>query len=122
MKAPVSGTLADYREIWNRKPALRLIYDDLYDRVAAACRAGLTIEIGGGIGSLKQKLKDAITTDIQYAPWLDWSIRRLPGAAQHSIDFSIMSRCGPRPTCWSMEFRILVAILTNQTRPFRPCS
>jgi len=103
MKAPVSGPLADYREIWNRKPALRLIYDDLYDRVAAACRTGLTIEIGGGIGSLKQKLKGAITTDIQYAPWLDCVVdaQRLPFATGsvgnivmidvlHHLEFPVM--------------------------------
>ena len=103
MKLSVSRSLTDYREIWNRKPALRLIYDDLYDRVAAACRAGLTIEIGGGIGSLKQKLKDAITTDIQYAPWLDCVVdaQRLPFAADsvtnivmidvlHHLEFPVM--------------------------------
>jgi SAM-dependent methyltransferase len=60
-----------YREIWNRKPALRVIYDDFYCRIAAACRPGLSIEIGGGIGNLKDKLGDVITTDIQYASWLD---------------------------------------------------
>jgi SAM-dependent methyltransferase len=43
----------------------------------------LTIEIGGGIGNLKERLADAITTDIQPAPWLDCvaDAQRLPFAA-----------------------------------------
>jgi hypothetical protein len=43
-----ADALAAYRTLWQRKPILRLIYDDFYDRIAAACRPRLTIEIGGG--------------------------------------------------------------------------
>ena len=39
-----SAALEGYRDIWKRKPALRVVYDDLYDRLAAACRTGVTIE------------------------------------------------------------------------------
>jgi hypothetical protein len=35
-----------------------------YDRIAAVCRAGLTIEIGGGIGNLKRRLTELVATDI----------------------------------------------------------
>jgi SAM-dependent methyltransferase len=75
-----SDQLADYRTIWDRKPVLRLIYDDFYDRIAAECRPGRTIEIGGGIGNLKRRLTDVIATDIQSAPWLDCvaDAQRLP--------------------------------------------
>ena len=61
---------------------LRLVYDDFYDRIAAACRPGLTIEIGGGIGNLKRRLTDVVATDIQCAPWLDCvaDAQRLPFA------------------------------------------
>jgi hypothetical protein len=51
MKREASGQLADHRGVWERKPVLRLVYDDFYDRIAAVCRAGLTIEIGGGIAT-----------------------------------------------------------------------
>jgi SAM-dependent methyltransferase len=71
MRVPASDALADYRGVWERKPVLRVIYDDFYDRIAAACRPGLTIEIGGGIGNLKQRLGEVVATDIQFAPWLD---------------------------------------------------
>ena len=60
-----------YREVWDHKPVLRLIYDDFYDRIVAQCVSGLTIEIGGGIGNLKRRLPEVIATDIQFAPWLD---------------------------------------------------
>jgi SAM-dependent methyltransferase len=74
--------LADHRSIWERKAVLRLVYDDFYDRIADACRPGLTIEIGGGIGNLKHRLTEVIATDIQYAPWLDCvaDAQRLPFA------------------------------------------
>ena len=74
--------LEDYRATWNRKPVLRVIYDDFYDRLAAACRPGVTIEIGGGIGNLKRRLSNVVATDIQPAPWLDCvaDAQRLPFA------------------------------------------
>jgi SAM-dependent methyltransferase len=67
----MSKTLEDYRAIWNHKPVLRLVYDDFYDRMAAACVPGMTIEVGGGIGNLKQRLSNVVATDIQFAHWLD---------------------------------------------------
>ena len=47
--------LQHYRAMWERKPVLRVIYEDFYDRIAAACVPGATIEIGGGIGNLKAR-------------------------------------------------------------------
>jgi SAM-dependent methyltransferase len=83
MSAPATEPLDGYRDIWQRKPVLRLIYDDFYDRIAAACRPGLAIEIGGGIGNLKARLPEVVATDIQPAPWLDCvaDAQRLPFAA-----------------------------------------
>jgi SAM-dependent methyltransferase len=66
-----AGPLQDYRATWDRKPVLRAIYNDFYDRIASACVAGPTIEIGGGVGNLKRRLGGVIATDIQFAPWLD---------------------------------------------------
>jgi SAM-dependent methyltransferase len=82
MRMPPADPLARYREVWEHKPVLRVIYDDFYDRLAAACVAGLTIEIGGGVGNLKQRLGKVVATDIQLAPWLDCvaDAQRLPFA------------------------------------------
>jgi len=81
-ESPASPPLAEYREIWKAKPALRAVYDDFYLRIATACRPGLTIEVGGGIGSLKERVEAVIATDIQPAPWLDCvaDAQRLPFA------------------------------------------
>jgi SAM-dependent methyltransferase len=75
--------LHGYADIWDRKPVLRTVYQDFYDRLAPECRPGTTIEIGGGIGNLKQRLGDVVATDVQFAPWLDCvaDAQRLPFAA-----------------------------------------
>jgi SAM-dependent methyltransferase len=67
----ISEALRRYRATWERKPALRAIYNDFYDRIAANCVPGGVIEIGCGVGNLKERLADVIATDIQFAPWLD---------------------------------------------------
>lgn len=79
----MADALHGYLNVWDRKPILRIIYDDFYDRIAAACVAGTTVEIGGGIGNLKRRLSDVVATDIQFAPWLDCvaDAQRLPFAA-----------------------------------------
>jgi SAM-dependent methyltransferase len=78
------GKLLNYRFIWDRKPVLRTVYDDFYERIAGACVPGTTIEIGSGIGNLKQRLSNVVATDIQFAPHLDCvaDAQRLPFAAR----------------------------------------
>jgi SAM-dependent methyltransferase len=75
--------LNNYADVWHRKPVLRAVYQDFYDRLTPECRPGTTIEIGGGIGNLKQRLAYVVATDIQFAPWLDCvaDAQRLPFAA-----------------------------------------
>jgi hypothetical protein len=34
--------LADHRRVWERKAVLRLVYEDFYDRIAAAWRKKAT--------------------------------------------------------------------------------
>jgi len=82
-QANPADPLNNYADVWERKPVLRTVYQDFYDRLAPECRAGTTIEIGGGIGNLKQRLADVVATDIQFAPWLDCvaDAQRLPFAA-----------------------------------------
>ena len=61
-----------HREIWAAKPVLREVYGHLYRRIAAACRPGLTIEVGGGSGNFKQFAPDVLSFDIVHEPWLDF--------------------------------------------------
>lgn len=71
-----------YREIWDRKPALREVYDDIYRRMVAVSVPGRTLEIGAGSGNFKAFAPDTISSDILLAPWLDLvcDAQRLPFA------------------------------------------
>lgn len=79
----MNGSLDRYRLTWEQKPLLRRIYNDMYDRIAASCVHGTTLEIGGGIGQFKLRFPDVVATDIQCAPWLDLvtDAQNLPFAA-----------------------------------------
>lgn len=63
--------LSDYRAKWDRKPVLRTVYSDFFARLAHHCKPGRTLEIGGGIGNLKEMLSDVISSDIQFSSHLD---------------------------------------------------
>lgn len=78
MKAPLDR----YGAVWESKPLLRRVYNDMHERMAAACAEGTTLEIGGGIGQFKARFPGVIATDIQAAPWLDVvaDAQRLPFA------------------------------------------
>lgn len=65
------GLLQEHQEQWRRKPALRAVYSDYYDRIVDNCVSGRTLEIGGGSGNLKERLPDVFCTDIVPMPWLD---------------------------------------------------
>jgi SAM-dependent methyltransferase len=69
--ASVDPRTAENRFQWQRKPALRAIYADLYRRMAAQCVPGRTLEIGGGSGNFKEYAADVVASDIAFAPWLD---------------------------------------------------
>jgi SAM-dependent methyltransferase len=79
----MTDALLSYRAVWDQKPVLRTVYNDMFDRIAAACVDGVTLELGGGVGNLKDKVRSLITSDIQFAPWLDLvaDAQRLPFAA-----------------------------------------
>lgn len=63
--------LQEHRGTWQHKPVLRAIYTDFYQRITTACRPGLSLEIGGGSGNLKDFSSQVVSTDIVPTPWLD---------------------------------------------------
>lgn len=71
-----------YRDIWERKPALRDIYRDIYRRILNVAAPGQILEIGGGSGNFKDYAPTTVSTDIMPAPWLDvvCDAQRLPFA------------------------------------------
>jgi SAM-dependent methyltransferase len=72
--------LSDCQFIWASKPVLRAVYGDLFDRMLALRVSGPGLEIGGGIGGLKARAPDLMSSDIQHAAWLDLvaDAQRLP--------------------------------------------
>jgi len=72
-----------YRELWNRKTALRAIYTDIYRRMIEASVPGSILELGGGSGNFKSFAPGTVSTDITPAQWLDvvCDAQRLPFAS-----------------------------------------
>jgi SAM-dependent methyltransferase len=63
--------LNDYQESWNKKPVLRAIYGNLYQKIEGDILDGDTLEIGGGIGNFKVGFGRIIRSDIQHSEGLD---------------------------------------------------
>src|SRR4029453_1026106 len=65
--------LAEHRRIWHRKSTLRRIYrDEFFARLISSCRKhGVSVEVGGGPGLLKEMLPTLISTDVVFCPWLN---------------------------------------------------
>jgi SAM-dependent methyltransferase len=67
----VNRQIDKHRARWQNKPSLRAVYLDYQDRIKNALVPGPVLEIGGGSGYLRDALPDAISLDVQWAPWLD---------------------------------------------------
>jgi SAM-dependent methyltransferase len=61
-------------QIWQSKPILQKIYDDLYRTILKQIASnidGCIVELGSGIGSIKNVIPQCICTDIFQNPWID---------------------------------------------------
>jgi hypothetical protein len=61
-------------EFWNKKAVVRKVYSQFYRQIAARvspAARGLTVELGSGMGNIKEHVPDCVTTDIFPNPWLD---------------------------------------------------
>lgn len=59
---------------WQNKPILQTIYNDFYALIGAQVdrsQEGLIVELGSGIGNLKQHIPECICTDVFPNPWID---------------------------------------------------
>jgi hypothetical protein len=54
------------KEAWRGRPLLRAVYGRFYEmiREALATVPGLIVELGSGIGAIKQFIPQCVTTDI----------------------------------------------------------
>jgi SAM-dependent methyltransferase len=69
----LAAELAHQREAWERKPFLRRLYAEWFEliRERLAAVPGPTVELGSGIGSFKEHVPDAVTTDVEPTPWAE---------------------------------------------------
>lgn len=85
------------REAWARKPNLQQIYREFYRQIAAridATRPGLIVELGSGMGAIKDVIPSCITTDLFPNPWLDrqenaYQLSFADGSVSHLILFDV---------------------------------
>jgi SAM-dependent methyltransferase len=59
---------------WEQKPLLKRIYHEFHKLIAKAtlpADAGITVELGSGIGNIKDVLPHCLRTDLFPNPWLD---------------------------------------------------
>lgn len=63
--------LIAHRDIWKKKPILKMLYTQWYEQMASHLVTGHTLEIGGGSGNLKEFAPNVVCTDIVKVPWLD---------------------------------------------------
>jgi len=63
-----------HRAYWDHKPLLRRVYHDFYKMIASQLSNlpdGRIVELGSGIGSIKDVIPHCITTDMFPTPWSD---------------------------------------------------
>ncbi len=62
------------RDAWQRKPMLRHVYHNFYRLIASKLNSkirGPIVELGSGMGQIKEVIPHCITTDLFPNPWLD---------------------------------------------------
>lgn len=62
------------RMAWQTKAQLRAVYRRFHELIASRLERsvpGLVVELGSGMGSIKEVIPDCVTTDIFANPWLD---------------------------------------------------
>jgi SAM-dependent methyltransferase len=69
----LAETLLDHERAWNERPLLRRIYGEWFDLIATklASVPGETVEIGSGIGRLRDHVSGLVTSDVEPTPWAD---------------------------------------------------
>ena len=82
---------------WNRKPVLRRAYRDFHRRIAAHLDRNLSgkiVELGSGIGNIRDVIPGVVRTDLFPNPWIDQveNVYRLSfadGELSHVIMFDV---------------------------------
>lgn len=97
---PAEQHLREMRENeahWNAKPVLRSVYADFYDEIGRwvdPAIPGAVVELGSGLGKIKERIPRCLTTDIFPNPWLDrvedaYRLSFGDGSVSHLILFDV---------------------------------
>jgi SAM-dependent methyltransferase len=104
-------------DAWQRKPLLRSIYDDFYRRIQALidpALGGAIVEVGSGIGNLKQHVPTAICTDLFPNPWLDvvcdgYEMPFASGSVSHLVLFDVFHHLRAPRAFFKEARRVLIS-------------
>jgi len=85
------------RQAWLRKPLLQSVYRHFHRLIASRLDrtvAGAVVELGSGMGSIKEVIPDCVTTDLFPNPWLDrqenaYQLSFADGSVSHLILFDV---------------------------------
>jgi len=69
---PLAAALAQHERAWQTRPLLRRLYREWYDLIARRLADRRpTVELGSGIGRLREVVPEAVLTDVEPTPWTD---------------------------------------------------
>ena len=85
------------RRAWHRKPVLRRAYREFHQRIAAHIDAtvpGKIVELGSGIGNMRDVIPSCVRTDLFANPWIDqvenaYQLSFAAGEVSHLILFDV---------------------------------
>jgi SAM-dependent methyltransferase len=60
-----------HRDVWERKPSIRLLYRDFHRQLLENCPEGCVLDIGSGTAHIKDFRSDIVSTDILSFPGID---------------------------------------------------
>lgn len=65
------GLLRKSEEKWKHSAGLRTVYGSIFEMIRSRMVPGPSLELGSGIGNLKERIPDIITSDLVKTPYVD---------------------------------------------------
>ena len=104
------------RDAWQRKPVLQGIYRDFYRLIRSRINPaapGPIIELGSGMGRIKEVIPECVTTDLFPNPWLDrrenaYALSFADGTVSHLVLFDVWHHLRYPGTALAEFHRVLV--------------
>lgn len=111
----LTQTLREHERAWEARPLLRRIYRDWFALLASRLSRvpGPTLELGSGIGRLREHVPELVTSDVEQTPWADRVVdaERLPfgdGELANVVLLDVYHHL-PRPAAFLDEARRALA-------------